>query len=169
MSQPKTLKDLNLYVEGHGFAGKVTELTLPKLTRKTEDYHAGGMGAPIDMDMGLEKLTASFTLTEFNDTVLRQWGVTSRNGISIRFKGSLGAGRDRAEVPVEVALRGTWNELDWDTWKPGELATLKVSIAVLYYKYTQNSQVVFEIDPVNGIEIVNGVDLLAQRRKNLGL
>lgn len=35
-------------------AGRVTEIQLPKLKRKTDGYRAGGMDAEVDMAVGLE-------------------------------------------------------------------------------------------------------------------
>jgi P2 family phage contractile tail tube protein len=44
----------------------VEELTLPKLTLKTEEFRNGGMDAPIEVEMGMEKLESEFTLTRFD-------------------------------------------------------------------------------------------------------
>jgi len=49
---PKILKNFNVFVDGRGYAGKIDEITLPKLTIKTEEYRAGGMG--------MEKLEADY-------------------------------------------------------------------------------------------------------------
>ncbi|ASJ24398.1 phage major tail tube protein [Laribacter hongkongensis] len=64
---PQVLTNLNLYVDGRGFAGRVTEIQLPKLKRKTDGYRAGGMDAEVDMgswkpgDKGETKYTASLS------------------------------------------------------------------------------------------------------------
>jgi len=44
---PRKLKAFSLFVEGRGYAGKVAELTLPKLTRKMEEWRAGGPSTSI--------------------------------------------------------------------------------------------------------------------------
>ena len=59
------LKNMNLFVDGRGYAGVVDELTPPKLTMKTEEHRAGGMDAPVELDMGMEKLEASFSLKKY--------------------------------------------------------------------------------------------------------
>ena len=43
---PKILKNFNVFVDGRGYAGRVDEITLPKLTIKTEEYQGAGMSAP---------------------------------------------------------------------------------------------------------------------------
>ena len=59
---PRKLKHFNLFVDGRGYAGKIEELTLPKVTIKAEEFRAGGMDAPMEIDLGMEKLEAEFTL-----------------------------------------------------------------------------------------------------------
>ena len=58
---PQTLFNTNMFVDGQSLQGDVPSLSLPKVTVKTEEYRGGGMDAPVGMDMGLEKLEASFT------------------------------------------------------------------------------------------------------------
>ena len=61
---PKILKNFNVYVDGRGYAGRVDELTLPKLTIKTDEYQWAGMSAPVEIDMGLEKLEMDLTFSD---------------------------------------------------------------------------------------------------------
>ena len=49
---PRVLKGFNLFVDGRGYAGKVEELELPKLTIKTEEFRSGGMVAPVELGRG---------------------------------------------------------------------------------------------------------------------
>lgn len=48
------LRLFTLFVDGENFIGKVPSVTLPKLTRKTEDYQGGGMLGAAGVDLGLE-------------------------------------------------------------------------------------------------------------------
>ena len=56
MGLPRKIKNFTLFNEGLSYLGEVDEVTLPKLTRKTEDWRAGGMGGPIKADFGMEGL-----------------------------------------------------------------------------------------------------------------
>ncbi len=162
------LKNLNLFVDGRGYAGNVEELTPPKLTLKTEDFRNGGMDAPVEVEMGMDKLEASFSLTQYDAEVLKIFGLAPGNTKPLTFRGSL-ASEDGVEKPVVIQLQGMLKEVDQGSWKPGDKATLKGTVAVRYYKHTINGEVVHEIDVPNMIRIVNGVDQLAQTRKNLGM
>lgn len=167
---PRKLKFFSLFIEGQGYAGRVEELTLPKLSRKMEEFRAGGMNAPVEIDMGMEKLEAEFTLAEYNEDVLKLWGVKNNAQLGLRFKGSIEADDGTGTVtPIEVVLRGRWREVDMGNWKGGDSATLKVSVAASYYKYSSKGQDVIEIDVPNLVEKVGGEDRLLQHRVAIGV
>lgn len=162
------LKNMNLFVDGRGYAGNVEELTPPKLTLKTDEFRNGGMDAPVEVEMGMDKLEASFSLTKYDAEVLKLFGLAPGNTKLLTFRGSVSS-EDGAEKPVVIQLQGMLKEIDQGSWKPGEKSTLKGSVAVRYYKHVINDEIVHEIDVPNMIRIVNGVDQLAKTRKNLGI
>jgi len=169
MALANVLKDFNVFVEGKGFAGKADEINLPKLTLKMDEYRAGGMDAPAEIDMGMEKLECDFTLGEFDADVLKLFGIQVGAAQSFRAQGSITNPTDGTATPVVVQLRGRIKESDMGTWKAGEAAKHKVTIAVNYYKYSQAGTDLVEIDVEGMKRIINGVDQLAQTRTNLGI
>ncbi|MGA0506646.1 phage major tail tube protein, partial [Escherichia coli] len=62
---------------------KTDECNPPELELETEEYRAGGMDAPIDITVGMKKLTADFTLNSHDRDVLSLFGV--REGKSTAF------------------------------------------------------------------------------------
>jgi Bacteriophage tail tube protein len=68
-----------------------------------------------------------------------------------------------------VNLQGIVKEMDFGNWKPGEKATVKLMIALRYYKLTHGSETVHEIDIPNMVSTIGGVDQLASMRSALGL
>lgn len=162
------LKNMNLFVDGRGQAGNIEEITLPKLTSKTEEYRNGGMDAPIEVEMGMEKLEADFTLTNFDKEVLKLFGLAPGNVKAVTVRGSL-ASEDGTETGVTINLRGMIKEFDGGSWKPGDKSTQKFAVALRYYKLVVGGEVIHEIDVPNMIRIIGGVDQLATQRANLGL
>lgn len=163
------LKNMALFVDGRGYAGDVEEVTPPPLTIKTAEMHNGGMDAPLDIDVGMEKLETSFTLTKYDADVLGLWGLSNGNGVALTLRGSLKNEMDSTEKPAVINVRGRINKIDEGTWKPGEIAKLKITMSCAYYKRSIDGAVIHEIDIINMVRIVNGVDQLAQTRKNLGI
>jgi P2 family phage contractile tail tube protein len=162
------LKNMNLFVDGRGQAGNIEEITLPKLTSKTEEFRNGGMDAPVEVEMGMEKLEMDFTLTRFDKEILKLYGLSSGNIKPLTIRGSLSS-EDGTETGVIINCRGMIKEVDGGSWKPGDKATLKLSVALRYYKLTVGGEVIHEIDVPNMIRIIGGVDQLATQRANLGL
>jgi P2 family phage contractile tail tube protein len=166
---PRVLKNFNMFADGRGYAGKVAELTLPKLTKKMEEFRGGGMNAPVEIDMGMEKLESEFTLKEYSEDVLLLWGVIDNAGVSLEFKGALQSDDiDGSVTAVRVVMRGRWKEIDGGTWKAGEDTSMKVSVAISYFRYESNGVPLIEIDVPNMIEMVGDVDRLSAIRQAIG-
>lgn len=170
MAMPRVLKNFNLIVDGRGYAGKVAEATLPKLTRNMEEFRGGGMNAPIEIDQGLEKLECELTLKEYSEDIFKLFGLVNHAGVNIRLKGALEADDvDATVTPVEVTLRGRWREIDQGNWKPGEESTMKIAVALSYYRYVSDGEELVEIDVENMVEKIGGSDRLAAIRAAIGV
>lgn len=170
MALPKKIKNFNQFIDGVGYAGRATEVELPKLSRKMEEYRAGGMDGPVDIDMGQEKLEGNITLAEFSRAILEQHAITGVDGVGMRFRGA--AVSDDASGTtdaIEIVMRGRFKEIDMGTVKAGEDTPMKIAYTLSYYKYMVNGDTIIEIDLVNMICMVNGVDRLAEQRNALGL
>ena len=162
------LKNMALFVDGRGFAGNVEELTLPKLTLKTEEFRNGGMDAPIEVEMGMEKLESEFTLTRFDKNVLKLFGLAPGQLTPLTIRGAV-ISDDGTQTAVVINLQGIVREMDPGNWKPGEKATLKIMMALRYYKLTHGGDVVHEIDIPNMVRTIGGVDQLSAVRSALGI
>lgn len=164
---PKTLQGFNLFVDGRGYAAKVSECELPKLAIKTEEFQPGGFDAPIEMDLGMEKLETNFTLLDFDVDVMKQFGVGHNNSIPVTLRGALSYG-DGTTIPAVVQFQGMWRELEPPKFaKPGKME-LKVTMALKYYKLEVNGETIHEIDIENMVRIIDGTDYLASMRENIG-
>ncbi len=69
---PKILKNFNAFVDGRGYAGRIDEISLPKLSIKTEEHRAGGMDIPVAMVMYPDILARDFN-TPGLDMAALQW------------------------------------------------------------------------------------------------
>lgn len=165
---PQTLFNTNLFVAGTSLQGDVPSLTLPKLTVKTDDYRGGGMDAPVEMDMGLEKLEASFTTNGVRKEVLKYFGAFDQTGFNATFRGAF-KGQKGAVTAVVATLRGGLKEVDPGDWKAGDKAEFKYAVAVTYYKLEIDGRLMYEIDPVSSVRVINGVDQLMDVRNALGM
>ena len=107
----KVLKNFSLFVDGRGYAGKAEEVTPPKLTIKTEEFRGGGMDAPIDIDLGMEKMECQFTLVDFDAELMKLFGLVDGNAVQVTLRGALCD--DNSVTPIVISLRGMYKELDF--------------------------------------------------------
>lgn len=162
------LKNFALFIDGRVYAGNVDSVQLPALTLKLEDYRAGGMDAPVSLDMGMEKMTCTVKMSNWNRDVAGLWGVGPGAPKMFVFRGALESLNGTIE-PVEVMMEGTMDDFQHDDVQPGAKAGVTFTINLRTYRYTQNGQEVHNIDVVNMKRTINGVDRLSSVRTALGL
>lgn len=168
MAARDVLKNINLFVDGRGYAGQLQDYTPPVLTVQTEDWRAGGMDAAEALDMGMEPLEASFNLIAYDRAVLAQFGVAEGNEIPFTARGALES-VDGTVKPVVHKMRGKITSIDSGTWQPGQMAPMATTMRLHYYSMEHDGQVIHEIDIRNMIRIINGTDRLAEIRAALGV
>ena len=168
MGLPRKLKNFNLFQNGVSFMGMVPEVTLPKLSRKMEEYRAGGMIAPVSIFHGLEKLSMSVTIGGIGADVLKMMGgkIDSK---PIRFSGNAERDDEVGFVRVVGEATGRITEVDQGTDTQGENGETKFNIELVRYKETVGGVVVIDIDVLQNKYIVGGVDMYKDFNKGLGL
>lgn len=169
MGMPNKLKNFALFVDGNSYAGEVTEVVLPKLTRKVEEFRAGGMNTPVKVDLGTEALELEITAGGWMKELLKQWGSKGIGAVPLRFAGALQRDDTGEYSKVEVFMRGGWEEIDMGSAKAGDDTEFKAKSALSYYRLEWDGEVLIEVDATGLIENVGGTDLLAPVRNLLGI
>jgi P2 family phage contractile tail tube protein len=164
---PRIVKNFAVFIDGRAYNGRAEEMELPKLTIKTEEHRAGGMDAPVEIDMGMEKLECKVTLTDYDSDVVRLLGLYNA-GTQIVLRGAIQR-QGEPVVPVEIRMRGGVKELDRGSWKAGDKATQAIAIAINSYTEKVDGEVLVDIDVENMIRVIGGVDQLAEVRSALGI
>ncbi|ELD0616756.1 phage tail protein [Escherichia coli] len=72
MAMPRKLKLMNVFLNGYSYQGVAKSVTLPKLTRKLENYRGAGMNgsAPVDLGLDDDALSMEWALGGFPDSVI---------------------------------------------------------------------------------------------------
>ena len=169
MALPRKLKNFNVFNDAQSFLGLVPEVTLPKLTRQMESYRAGGMNGPVKLDLGQGELEVELTLGGMVTQVFQQYANSRVDGILLRFAGAYQEDATGLVSAVEVVMRGRYEEIDPGNAKVGDNGDMKVKMVLSYYKLTIDGAEIIELDLTNMVERVNGVDMLADQRRAVGL
>jgi len=160
--------NLNLFADGHNMLGQLQDFNAPELALLTEEFRAGGMDLPVDIEMGMEKLLASFNLIAYSRKVLAMFGVAVGQTIPFVARELLQS-QDGTKTGVVHTMRGKVVKMAPGTSAPGKLEPLNFELSLTYYKLEHGGVVIHEIDVVNHKRIVNGADVLAQNRAILGI
>lgn len=171
MAMPRKLKNLNLFNDGNSYLGLVKSLTLPSLGRKMEAYRGGGMNGPVKADLGMSDDGIQFEWkTGGLDLIsLRQFGAVNASSVALRFSGPYQQD-DTGEVSnVEVVVRGRHETIEMGDAQPGEDTEHSMTTTCSYYKLTVDGEEIIEIDLLNFVEKVNGVDMLEKHRNAMGI
>ena len=168
MTLPKTLRNFSLFVDGTGYAGRVTELTLPTLTIQTEEYRAGGLDAPIAIDMGMEALEAEFTIAEYNKAIIKRFGLLDQDGVKLKARGAMQKNGEAAESIV-VTMNGSITSFDPGSFEAGAITEANFTFACRDYKLEIGNATLIDIDIKNMKRIIDGTDQLESLRTAMGI
>jgi P2 family phage contractile tail tube protein len=171
MALPRKLKNMNLFNDGSSYLAVAKSVTLPALGRKMEAYRGGGMNGPVKADLGfsddgiqLEWKTGGLDLIS-----LRQFATIKASGVLLRFTGFFQQDDTEEMSAVEIVVRGRHETIEMGDAQPGEDTEHAMTTTCSYYKLIVDGEVIIEIDLLNFVEMVDGVDMLEGQRKALGI
>lgn len=168
MGLPRKLKNFNVFYNGITHIGECQEVECAKLERHMEEYRGGGMNGPIKLDMGMKALEITHSYGGLMYDILRQFGQANAGGVLMRFAGAYQRDDFGAVDAIEIVCRGRHEEIDQGKAEAGGKTEFKIKSTLTYYKITVNGLPLVEIDLVNFIEIVGGIDRLAEQRAAIG-
>ncbi|WP_433589646.1 phage major tail tube protein [Pseudomonas koreensis] len=171
MALPRKLKNLNLFNDANSYVGVVKTVTLPPLGRKMENYRGGGMNGPVKADLGFtdEGIQFEWKTGGLDLISLRQFGAVNASGVALRFSGAFQRDDTGDISAVEVVMRGRHETIEMGEAQPGEDTEHSITTTCSYYKLIVDNEDIIEIDLLNFIEKVNGVDMLEKQRAAIGL
>ncbi|GAB6035879.1 phage major tail tube protein [Fundidesulfovibrio butyratiphilus] len=170
MLQVNRLANCNVYMDGTSMLGRCEEAKVPAIKSVMTEHKALGMIGKVELFSGVDKMEADFKWASFYPEVIVKV-VNPFAAIALQVRGSLetwtDAGRTE-EVPVVVHLRGSFKEHNFGDYKTHSPAEFPTKFAATYVKCTHNGVDLYEIDAMSNIMKIQGVDMLANYRANIG-
>lgn len=169
--QIKQLTNCNLYAEGGSFLGAVASVMLPEVKHKTIEHKAGDLIGTPKLPGALEALQATVKMNGLYEDFHALTGnpnTTVRLMVRANQKVRTGAG-STVDEPVIVYLRGWFSSRKVGELKSSEGTNPEYMMEVSYYRLSVAGVDVEEVDIENSVHRVNGTDLLATFRANLGI
>ena len=171
MAMPRKLKNMNLFNDANSYLGVCKSATPPPLSRKMEGYRGGGMNGPVKADLGWsdDGIQFEWTLGGLDLIALKQFGAVKADGVMLRWVGAYQQDDTGEVIAVEMVVRGRHETIEMGDAAPGEDTEHSITTTCSYYKLVVNGEVIIEVDLLNFIEIIDGVDMLEAQRKALGI
>lgn len=144
---------------------ETVDLKLPAIKLKTEKLWFGGADGEIEADFGLQALEASLKLGAVNKTVMAQVGLRPGVVKTFAFDGATVSEANGAVQGVNVRMTGKIRDDEPGTWKHGDKSEWDYKVMLKTYKLTIDGAVIYDIDPLNFIRVIDGVDQLADMRR----
>jgi uncharacterized protein len=160
----------NVYINGSSFLGKAEEIDMPKITAVMAEHKALGMAGKLELPAGFDKMEARIKWNSFYKDAMVLMG-NPYEVVSLQCRSSLEtytAAQRTAEVPVVVFIKGQFKSIPTGNFKQHDNVEMESNLAVTYVKVEIDGQPVVEFDALANIYKVNGIDILAQYRANIG-
>lgn len=141
------------------------DLKLPAIKLKTEKVWFGGSDGEMDVDFGLQAMEAGLKLGAVNENVMAQVGLRPGVVKTFTFNGVAVSEVNGTHTGVICRMTGKIRDDEPGNWKHGDKSEWDYKIMVRTYRLTIGGNVMYDIDPLNFIRIVKGVDQLAEMRR----
>ena len=157
-SLASTVRNFQLFLDNVGYAGNVDEVTLPKLTEKTDERVAAGMiGA---RKVGLRNLEA-MEASMMSKSILPAFVSSFSQASTWTLRRAL-VDMDGTTHAERVVLIGDVHSIDDGTTKVGEAAQITATMDVHHYERHIDGVELIYIDIDTSTWRINGVDQYAE-------
>lgn len=162
----------NIYLTGTGsLLGRAEEITLPDVKASMSDHKGIGMFGKLELPSGIDKMEVKIKWNAIYPDVAKKFNnIFQAREIQTRFPVETYTAQGRTQVvPGRVALTILPKNIPLGAFKQHDNVELEQTFTVTYFKQEINGEVITEIDVLNNIYIVDGVDQLASYRAALGI
>jgi P2 family phage contractile tail tube protein len=161
----------NMYFNGVSWAGKVEESTFPDLKFMFTDKKSLSNFAKFQLPTGMDVMEFKAKLNSINkDVIVVCANPFTSSDIMIRTTIQNWEGGDKTnEVPMVAYIKGTSKKMPPIALKQNDSTEIDLEYTVTGYRLEIDGVIVIDADVYANKLIVDGVDLLADYRANLGL
>lgn len=166
-----TLYEAVGYLNGKPMFGQSEEFTIPGIKPKMNDHKALGIAGTIKTPSGFDGMDFKMKANSLYPTIVGEFADIYKEQIVIVF-GNLQNWEGNAlvnEQPAKVTIKGKSMGTSDIGVKHQDNPELEYGLAVSSVKLEVAGQIIYHLDLIANIYIVNGVDMWAARRANLGL
>lgn len=160
---PEIINNYNVYKDGTKLIGISAEVTIPDFEAVTETISGAGILGEYDAvnagQFSAQEIEIPFRVL-YGDIFELFGGQTANITLRCAEQISDGSGQ-KTPVGVRIILQGAPKKLTGGTLTAGKPTNSAVTLALTYIKIEVDGSTAVELDKLNGIYVVNGVDMLS--------
>lgn len=166
-----SLTEANVYKNLQSYFGKAEEVSLPAIKPKMIEQKVLALKSSIKIPAGFEEMTCKIKYNSIDESAIGDAAnVYKAQTLMIRANMEKWEGDTLVgEVPVIANLRGKISDNSGITVKQNDNPDMEETYNITYYELIVDGVQIYKLDIMANVYIVNGVDLWAQRRENLGV
>ena len=164
------LTNANVYVDGASYLGQVEEINLPEITEMMSEHKALGMVGKIELASGIDKMETTLKWNAFYADALVKFA-DPRKALKLQVRSSLETHDSSglvSEVPCVAYLTGYPKNFPAGNFKQHDNVEASSKLSITAYKLEIDGRAIVEFDAMANIYMVDGVDIYATYRANIG-
>ena len=168
--QVNRIVNANLYIEGVNLLGRAEEIKLPDISAIMNEHKALGMVGKIELPSGFDKLEGEVKWNSLYEEAAK-YMANPFKALQLQCRSSIetyASGGRVEEVPLVTFLTLMFKKNPLGTYKQHDNAEFSSAFSATYIKQVIKGKEVLELDYMANIFKVNGEDLLATYRDNIG-
>lgn len=165
------LTNANIYMDGGSLLGRVESFNCPTVSFKQSEHKALGLNGTVEYYAGIDKMEGTMKWTSYDASSLKKMA-NPFEAIRIQVRGSLEeyqGGSRVGQVPCTVFLTINPKNFPLGNFQQHDNVELENSYGCTYVRLEVNGDPITEVDVEANIFKVDGNDLLATYRQNLGV
>lgn len=168
---PSTLIDFSVYKNGTDYLG-ASDIVLPNINAMTQTVSGAGIGGEIDMPI-LGAFQAMSVTLNWRTVTHEAVSLLAQSTVSLDFRGAQQI-YDKTDgslksVGTKVTVKAIGKNGTLGNFQSGSTTGTSNELEVTYIKITQDGKDILEVDKMNYVFKVDGVDNLATVRQQLGM
>lgn len=160
----------NVYIDGTSYFGQIEEVTLPDVKAVFSDVKVLGMNGKVELPTGIDKLTAKLKMNAPYAEILKLQANPFKTH-NFQFRGSLDGYQGSAltsQTAYKVWMTGTFKNAPAGVVKQNDNVEMEAELNVTYVKMVIGTEEILEVDVLNNIHKVAGVNILSGTNANQG-
>lgn len=167
---PEKVTNYNVYDEGEKLVGIAAEVKLPNLEAMTETISGAGIAGEYESTVPGHFGSITMELT-FHTIINKSFNLMNPNGNLVTLRASQQsydvAGGQILHRGLKITVKTLPKAVDIGKLAVGKMTETKNTLEIVYIKIEENGSTLLELDKLNFIYVLNGVDILKDIRDQI--